>query len=60
MPVLFSANEEFEIWRKSTPKEALALAREYPADPMRMVQLGAERKYPVSPSASNILPYASV
>lgn len=44
MPVLLSADEQFETWLKGTPKEAFALARQFPAEAMRIVQLGAEKK----------------
>jgi putative SOS response-associated peptidase YedK len=44
MPVLLTREDEFEIWLKGTPDEALALAREYPPEQMRIVQEGFDKK----------------
>ena len=44
MPVLLSSEEDFEIWLSRTPEKAFSLARPYPADRMRMVQSGFEKK----------------
>ena len=44
MPVLLTREEEFEIWLTGSPKEALALAREYPPDRMRIVQEGFRKE----------------
>lgn len=44
MPVLLSTNEQFDTWLKGSPKEAFALARQFPAEAMRIVQFGAEKK----------------
>jgi len=40
MPVLLTRDDEFETWLRGTPKEALALAREYPPERTRIVQEG--------------------
>jgi putative SOS response-associated peptidase YedK len=40
MPVLLTREEEFETWLRGSTEEALALAREYPQDSMRIVQEG--------------------
>lgn len=42
--VLLSTEEQFETWLKGSPKEAFALARQFPPDAMRLVQFGAEMK----------------
>ena len=44
MPVLLSTNEQFDTWLKGSSKEAFALARQFPAEAMRIVQFGAEKK----------------
>jgi putative SOS response-associated peptidase YedK len=44
MPVVLTREEEFEIWLKGSPDEAFALAREYPADKMRLVQEGFDKE----------------
>ena len=44
MPVLLTREEEFETWLRGTPDEALALAREYPPDQMRIVQEGFDKE----------------
>ena len=44
MPVLLSDNEQFETWLSGSPDDAFALARPFPAEHMRIVQSGAERK----------------
>jgi hypothetical protein len=44
MPVLLTREEEFETWLRGSADEALALAREYPADQMRLVQEGSTRR----------------
>jgi putative SOS response-associated peptidase YedK len=44
MPVLLTREEEFEAWLKGSPNEAFALAREYPAGKMRLVQEGFEKE----------------
>jgi len=44
MPVLLASKDDFETWLTGTPKEAFALVRAYPADAMRMVQDGFEKK----------------
>ena len=43
MPVLLSTEELFDTWLNGSTKEALALARPFPADKMP-VQVGSERK----------------
>lgn len=43
MPVLLSTNEQFDTWLKGSPKEAFELARQFPAEAMRIVQYGAEK-----------------
>jgi putative SOS response-associated peptidase YedK len=40
MPVLLTREEEFDTCLRGSPNEALALAREYPPDQMRIVQEG--------------------
>jgi putative SOS response-associated peptidase YedK len=44
MPVLLTSHEEFDTWLNGTPKEAMALAREYPPGAMRIVQEGSNRE----------------
>lgn len=44
MPVLLTREEEFETWLRGSPDEAFALAREYPADQMRIVQEGFDKE----------------
>jgi putative SOS response-associated peptidase YedK len=44
MPVLLTREDEFETWLKGTPDEALALAREYPPEQMRIVREGFDKK----------------
>ena len=44
MPVLLTREEEFETWLRGSPDEAFALAREYPADQMRVVQEGLDKE----------------
>ena len=40
MPVLLTQEDELETWLSGAPPKALALAREYPSDQMRIVQAG--------------------
>ena len=44
MPVLLTREEEFETWLRGSTDEAFALAREYPADRMRIVQAGLDKE----------------
>jgi putative SOS response-associated peptidase YedK len=44
MPVLLSEPDEFETWLKGTPNEAMALARPYPAERLRIVQEGFDKE----------------
>ena len=44
MPVLLSDASDFETWLSGSTEEAFKLARSYPADQMRIVQSGSERK----------------
>ena len=44
MPVLLTRAEEFETWLRGSADEAFALAREYPADRMRIVQEGLDKE----------------
>ena len=44
MPVLLTREDEFETWLKGTPGEALALAREYPPEQMRICGRASTRK----------------
>ena len=44
MPVVLTREEEFETWLRGSPKEAFALAREYPSDQMRIVQGGFDKE----------------
>ena len=46
MPVLLAKPEEFDQWLNGTPKETLELAREYPAELMRIVREGLEKEDP--------------
>jgi putative SOS response-associated peptidase YedK len=40
MPVLLTREEEFDVWLRASLDEAIALAREHPADRMRIAQEG--------------------
>ena len=44
MPVLLTREEEFDTWLRAPTEEALALACEYPAEQMRIVQEGFEKE----------------
>jgi putative SOS response-associated peptidase YedK len=44
MPVLLTRDEEFDTWLRGSPNEAFSLAREYPADTMRIVQEGFDKE----------------
>jgi len=44
MPVLLTREEQFEMWLKAPMEEALQLARPHPAEDMRIVQAGNDRK----------------
>ena len=44
MPVLLDREDQFERWLEGTPNEAFDLARIYPAERMRIVQSGFEKK----------------
>jgi putative SOS response-associated peptidase YedK len=44
MPVLLTREDEFETWLRGSPDEAFALAREYPAEHMRIVQEGFDKE----------------
>jgi putative SOS response-associated peptidase YedK len=44
MPVLLTHEEEFQTWLNGTRDEAFALAREYPADRMAVVQDGYDKE----------------
>jgi putative SOS response-associated peptidase YedK len=44
MPVLLTREDEFNTWLTGSPTEALALAREYPSDQMRIVQKGFDKE----------------
>ncbi len=44
MPVLLTTDEQFDTWMGGTPKEAFALAREYPADRMHIVREGFDKE----------------
>jgi putative SOS response-associated peptidase YedK len=44
MPVLLTREEEFDTWLRGPPDEALALAREYPPNEMRIVQEGFDKE----------------
>lgn len=44
MPVLLTEEYEFERWLRGSEVEALALAKPYPAEDMRIVQEGPHRK----------------
>ena len=44
MPVLLTREDECDTWLRRSPDEAFSLAREYPADQMRIVQEGFDRE----------------
>jgi putative SOS response-associated peptidase YedK len=44
MPVLLTREEEFQTWLRGTADEAFALAREYPAERMAIVQEGYDKE----------------
>lgn len=44
MPVLLSEPEDFETWLTGSPEAAYRLVRTYPADRMRIVQSGSEKR----------------
>ena len=44
MPVLLTREEEFEAWLRGSPDETFALAHEYPAEEMRIVQEGLDKE----------------
>ena len=44
MPVLLTREEEFQTWLRGTADEAFALAREYPAERMAIVQEGDDKE----------------
>ena len=44
MPVLLTREEEFDTWLCAPPNEAMALAREYPPEEMRIVQEGLQKE----------------
>ena len=44
MPVLLTREEEFETWLRGSTNQAMALAREYPPEQMRIVQEGLDKE----------------
>lgn len=44
MPVLLSEEEEFATWLNGTPEEAYSFVRSYPAERMRKVQSGNDKR----------------
>lgn len=44
MPVLLTRQEEFDAWIRGPAQEAMALAREYPAEQMHIVQTSYEKE----------------
>jgi putative SOS response-associated peptidase YedK len=44
MPVLLTRQEQFDAWLRGSADEALALAREYPAEQMSIVQEGLDKE----------------
>lgn len=44
MPVLLSEPDQFDTWLNGPTEDAFALARSFPAEAMRIVQSGSERK----------------
>lgn len=44
MPVLLSEEADFETWLTGTPEHAYGLVRTYPAEAMRIVQSGQEKR----------------
>jgi putative SOS response-associated peptidase YedK len=43
-PVLLTTEDEFETWMRGSPEEAFGLIHEFPAEGMRIVQSGFEKK----------------
>lgn len=43
MPVLLSTTENFDVWLSGSTKEAFQLAKSFPANAMKIVQLGSDR-----------------
>jgi len=52
MPVILNSEEAFETWTDGTPDEAFDLVNSYPADQMRIVQSGKDRKDLLSEAAT--------
>jgi putative SOS response-associated peptidase YedK len=44
MPVLLTGEDQFETWLHGSPAAAFALARQHPAEAIRIVQSGAEKE----------------
>jgi putative SOS response-associated peptidase YedK len=44
MPVLLTREEEFDTWLRGSTDEALALAREFSPEQMRIVQVGLDKE----------------
>ena len=44
MPVLLTTEDEFSTWLRAEPAEAMALARQFPPESMRIVQEGFEKE----------------
>jgi putative SOS response-associated peptidase YedK len=44
MPVLLTRETEFDIWLRAPTDEAMALAREYPPELMRIAQEGSDKQ----------------
>lgn len=60
MPVLLDREEQFETWLKGSSKEAFALARQYPAANMRLVQSGLDKEDLLGREAAHPLPPSSL
>ena len=52
MPVILDGEEAFKTWTEGTPDEAFDLVNSYPADQMRIVQSGKDRKDLLSEAAT--------
>jgi len=44
MPVILTQEAEFQQWLNGTRREAYSLVKQYPAEKMRIVQSGSDKK----------------
>lgn len=49
MPVILASQADQKVWLEGTPDEAFALARQYPAETMQIVQEGFEKRDLLAP-----------